>query len=53
VRSEAVRAGFEEVYRAHEYAAILVVAAHAPEAVLHEDSTILIYYDLAQMEAEG
>lgn len=27
VRTEAVRAGFEEAYRAHEYAAILAVAA--------------------------
>lgn len=53
VRSEAVRAGFEEAYRAQEYAAILAVAARLPEAVLREDSTILTYYDLAQMEVEG
>ena len=35
------------------HADILAVAARLPEAVLREDSTILTYYDLAQMEAEG
>jgi hypothetical protein len=53
VRSEAVRAGFEEAYRSQDYAGILAVAARLPEAVLREDSTILTYYDLAQMEAEA
>jgi hypothetical protein len=53
VRSEAVRAGFEEAYRQHDYSGILAVAIRLPEAVLREDSTILTYYDLAQMEAEG
>ncbi len=53
VRSEAVRAGFEEAYRRQDYAGILAVAARLPEAVLREESTILTYYDLAQMEVEG
>jgi 16S rRNA G966 N2-methylase RsmD len=53
VRSEAVRAGFEEAYRSQDYAGILAVATRLPEAVLREDSAILTYYDLAQMEMEG
>jgi len=52
VRSEAVRAGFEQAYRAQDYATILKVAARLPEAVLREDSTVLTYYDLAAMEME-
>jgi hypothetical protein len=53
VRSEAVRAGFEQAYRAGDYATIMKVAARLPEAVLREDSTVLTYYDLAAMEMEG
>lgn len=53
VRSEAVRAGFDEAYKRGDYVAILTVAARLPEAVLREDPTILTYYDLAQMEEEG
>ncbi len=53
VRSEAVRAGFEAAYKRGDYAAILAVAPRLPEAVLREDPTVLTYYDLAQMEAEG
>ena len=52
VRSEAVRAGFAEAYARGDYAGILAVATRLPEAVLREDSAILTYYDLAQMEVE-
>lgn len=53
VRSEAVRVGFEQAYRASDYTTILQVAARLPDAVLREDSQILTYYDLASMEMEG
>jgi len=46
-RSEAVRAGFAEAYQRRDFAMILKVAERLPEAVLHEDPDLLMYYDTA------
>ncbi len=48
-RAEAVRAGFEDAWREHDYAAILRVAERLPEEVLQEDQTLLMYYDNATL----
>lgn len=50
MRSEAVRASSKSARRQDHYVGSLAVAARLREAVLREDSTILIYYDLTQME---
>jgi hypothetical protein len=51
-RTEAVRAGFAEAYKKKEYKVILDVAARLPEAVLHEDPDLLMYFDTATLRAE-
>lgn len=48
-RTEAVRAGFKAAYDAKEYATIIEVAKKLPEAVLQEDATLLMYFDVAAM----
>ncbi|MBN2549894.1 MAG: hypothetical protein JXB15_12095, partial [Anaerolineales bacterium] len=51
-RSEAARAGFAEAYRQRDFATILRVAERLPEAVLHEDPDLLMYYDAAILRTE-
>jgi hypothetical protein len=44
-----VRAGFKTAWAARDYQTIVTVAAKLPEEVVHEDQTILMYYDNASM----
>jgi hypothetical protein len=46
-RTEAIRAGFKHCYDEQDYQAIVDVAAKLPEKVIQEDSTLLMYYDVA------
>ena len=46
-RLEAVRAGFKKAWQARDYTTIITVARRIPEAVLHEDPKLLMWYDLA------
>jgi len=48
-RTEAVRAGFAQAWRAREYATIVKVAERLPEDVLQEDPDLLMYYDNASL----
>jgi hypothetical protein len=48
-RTEAVRAGFKAAWAARDYKTIVAVAEKLPEEVVHEDQTILMYYDNASM----
>jgi DNA modification methylase/rubredoxin len=52
-RSEAVRAGFGECWKQREYATIIKVAERLPEAVLHEDPDLLMYYDNATLRVKS
>lgn len=47
-RTEAVRAGFKQAWAARDFATIVSVAKKLPEAVLQEDSALLMYYDNAR-----
>lgn len=51
-RTEAIRVGFKVSYDQQDYQAILEVAKKLPEDVLHEDSTLLMYRDVADMRSE-
>ncbi len=46
-RTEAVRAGFKACWQERDYGTIVKVAEKLPEAVLHEDEKLLMYYDNA------
>ena len=46
-RLEAVRAGFRKAWQERDYARIIEVARKIPEAVLQEDSKLLMWYDQA------
>jgi len=48
-RTEAVRAGFADAWRRHDYTTIVKVAERLPEAVLQEDPDLLMYYDNATL----
>ena len=48
VRTEAVRAGFDECWKNREYKTIVDVGNKLPEAVLLEDSALYMYYDNAK-----
>lgn len=48
-RTEAVRAGFADAWRRHDYATIVKVAERLPERVLQEDPDLLMYYDNATL----
>ena len=49
VRTEAIRAGFQEAWQNWEYAAIVEMAKRIPEAVVQEDPALLMYLDNALM----
>ena len=46
-RLEAVRAGFRRAWQTRDYGAIVAVAGKIPDAVLHEDPKLLMWYDQA------
>ena len=46
-RLEAVRAGFKKAWQERNYKTIISVARKIPEAVLHEDPKLLMWYDQA------
>lgn len=48
VRTEAVRAGFDECWKNREYKTIVDVGNKLPEAVLLEDSALYMYYENAK-----
>ncbi len=53
LRTEALRAGFKELWGAGDYAGIVTVAERVPERVIQEDPALLMYYDNALMRTEG
>ena len=46
-RTEAIKAGFKQAWNTKDYATIIAVAQRLPEAVVQEDSELLMYYDVA------
>ncbi|MGI6625524.1 MAG: DNA methyltransferase [Limnochordia bacterium] len=48
-RTEAVRAGFKTAWGNKDYQTIVDVGQRLPEKILQEDSTMLMYYDNAQI----
>ena len=46
-RLEAVRAGFKRAWQTRDYGVIVAVAGKVPDAVLHEDPKLLMWYDQA------
>jgi hypothetical protein len=48
-RTEAIRAGFKTAWGNQDYQTIVDVGQRLPEKVLQEDSTMLMYYDNAQV----
>lgn len=46
-RSEAVRAGFARLWKEKNYQAIAQMGERLPEAVISEDPTLLMYYDIS------
>jgi hypothetical protein len=48
-RTEAIRAGFKNAWANQDYKTIVDVGHRLPERVLQEDSTMLMYYDNAQI----
>lgn len=46
-RTEAVRAGFKDCWAKKDYETIVKIGERLPEAVLQEDTTLLMYYDNA------
>jgi len=49
VRTEALRAGFKELWQKRSYRTIVEMARRVPEAVIEEDQALLMYYDNASM----
>jgi hypothetical protein len=49
VRTEALRAGFKECWQEKDYTTIIQMAKRVPEAVIHEDPALLMYFDNASL----
>jgi hypothetical protein len=49
VRTEALRAGFKEAWQKKDYTTIVDMAKRIPEAVIQEDSALLMYFDNASL----
>jgi hypothetical protein len=49
VRTEALRAGFKECWQKREYATIVQMVKRVPEALIHEDPALLMYFDNASL----
>ena len=47
VRTEALRAGFKDCWQRKDYKTIIQMGKRMPEAVIQEDSALLMYYDNA------
>lgn len=47
VRSEALRAGFQDCYNKQDYETILSVGRRVKETVIHEDMALMLYFDNA------
>ena len=52
-RLEAVRAGFRRAWQTRDYGTIVAVAGKLPDAVLHEDPKLLMWYDQALTRSEA
>ena len=51
-RLEAIRAGFRRAWQNQDYATIVKVAHKIPEAALHEDPKLLMWFDQASVRVE-
>ena len=49
VRTEALRAGFKNCWQKKDYPSIVAMAKRVPEAVIQEDSALLMYFDNASL----
>jgi len=49
VRTEALRAGFQESWQKKDYSTIIQMAKRIPEAVIQEDQALLMYFDNASL----
>jgi DNA modification methylase len=49
VRTEALRAGFKELWQKRDYTTIVEMAKRVPEAVIQEDQALLMYFDNASL----
>jgi hypothetical protein len=49
VRTEALRAGFKESWQKKDYTTIVQMAKRVPDAVIQEDSALLMYFDNASL----
>jgi hypothetical protein len=49
VRTEALRAGFNECWQKKDFTTIAQMAKRVPEAVIQEDSALLMYFDNASL----
>jgi hypothetical protein len=49
VRTEALRAGFKEAWQKKDYTTIVQMAKRVPDAVIHEDQALLMYFDNASL----
>jgi hypothetical protein len=49
VRTEALRAGFQEAWQSGQFGIIVEMARRVPEAAIQEDPALLMYYDNALM----
>jgi len=52
VRSEALRAGFQDCWKKGDYKAIVEMAKRVPNVLIQEDPALLMYYDNAVMRTE-
>lgn len=46
-RSEAIHVGFSRLWKEKNYKAIVDIAERLPEQTIHEDSNLLMYYDIS------
>ena len=53
VRSEALRAGFQECWQNNDYKTIVQISERVREEIIQEDTALLMYYDNAVMLAEA
>jgi hypothetical protein len=49
IRTEALRAGFKECWQKKDFTTIVQMAKRVPEAVIQEDSALLMYFDNASL----
>ena len=52
-RTEAIRAGFKNLWKEKDFETIIELANRIPETVLQEDISILLYYNNALTRVEG